>query len=63
MLVGVFEFFVESDGFEFVEESVDACLPRRVVVGAETVCVDVDEMRWGAVGELSVEFAGDGECW
>ena len=61
VVAGVFKFFVQADGFEFVKKPVDAVFSGGVRVAAEPVGVDVDEGCRGAVGELSVQLAGDGE--
>lgn len=61
MGAGFFEFLIEAEAFEFVEEAVHAVLPGRVVGAAEPVGVHMDQMCGRAIGEVAVEFAGDGE--
>ena len=39
-----FEFLVEAEGFEFVEEQVGLCLTWGVVIGSKPVGIHVDQM-------------------
>ena len=44
-----FEFLVEAEGFEFVEEQVGLCLTWGVVIGSKPVGIHVDQMCGSAV--------------
>ena len=61
MLAWFVQFLVQSERFQFVQQSVDAVLSGCVGGAAQTVGVHVDEVCGRTVGEASVEFAGDGE--